>query len=64
MVNVRKRLKLVYVEIPPPDSDGRDWRDVESREDFEKVLLKYRVREVMNSRMIIARERDAKPDTK
>ena len=63
MGNVRKRLKLVYVEIPSPD-DGGDWRDVESREEFEKVLLKYRIREVTNSRMVISRERDAKPDTK
>jgi tRNA-splicing endonuclease subunit Sen2 len=63
MGNVRKRLKLVYVEIPSPD-EGGDWRDVESREEFEKVLLKYRIREVTNSRMVIARERDAKPDTK
>ena len=63
MGNVRKRLKLIYVEIPRPDA-GRDWRDVESREEFENVLMKYRIREVMNSRMVIARERDVKPDTK
>jgi tRNA-splicing endonuclease subunit Sen2 len=60
MGNVRKRLKYVYVEIPPI-KEG-DWRDVNSREEFEEVLQRYRVREVMNSRMVIARERDVKPD--
>jgi len=55
--NVRKRMKLVYVEIPVAE-DG-DWRDgIRDRRDFEKVLLRYRIREVMNSRMVIARERD------
>ena len=32
-----------------------------SKEDLEKVLMRYKIREVMNSRMIIARERDVKP---
>ena len=55
--NVRKRMKLVYVEIPAAEEG--DWRDgVRNRADFEKVLLRYRIREVMNSRMVIARERD------
>ena len=61
MGNVRKRLKYVYVEIPPVKGEG-DWRDVNSREEFEKILQRYRVREVMNSRMVIARERDVKTD--
>ena len=61
MGNVRKRLKFVYVEIPPMDVDGKDWRDVNCWKDFESVLQRYRVREVMNSRMVIARERDVKP---
>jgi tRNA-splicing endonuclease subunit Sen2 len=61
MGNVRKRLKFVYVEIPPM-REFEDWRDVDCREDFEKILLRYRVREMMNSRMVIARERDVKPD--
>lgn len=60
MGNVRKRLKLVYVEIPRMTE--KDWRDVDGREDLEKVLQRYRVREVMNSRMIIAKERDVKDD--
>ena len=65
MGNVRKRLKLVYVDIPRPEDFGRkDWRDAETPEEFEEVLMKYRIREVMNSRMVISRERDAKPDTK
>ena len=55
--NVRKRMKLVYVEIPVAEEG--DWRDgVRDRVDFEKILLRYRIREVMNSRMVIARERD------
>ena len=61
MGNVRKRLKLVYVEIPPPNED-EDWRDINGREDLERLLQKYRIREVMNSRMVISRERDIKPD--
>ena len=61
MGNVRKRLKYVYVEIPPMKGE-EDWRDVNSREEFEKILQRYRVREVMNSRMVIARERDVKTD--
>ena len=56
MGGVRKRLKLVYVEIPVPEE--RDWRDVNSKEDFEKVLMRYKIREVMNFRVMIARERD------
>lgn len=64
MGNVRKRLKLVYVEMPRPDEGERDWSDVESREEFEAGLMKYRIREVMNSRMVIARERYAKLDAR
>lgn len=64
MGNVRKRLKLVSVEIPSPDEGERDWSDVESREEFEAGLMKYRIRDVMNSRVVVARERDAKPDAR
>ena len=59
MGNVRKRLKLVYVEIPPPEGD---WRDVDTQTDFKKVLQRYKIREVMNSRFVIARQRDVKAD--
>ena len=60
MGNVKKRLKLVYVEIPPMNSDTQDWRKADSFEGFLKVLQGYRLREVMTHRMVIARERDAK----
>lgn len=60
MGNVRKRLKLVYVEIPPLLNYDKDWRDVTGRQEFENILQRYRIREIMNSRMVIARERDAK----
>jgi len=61
MGNVKKRLKLVYVEIPPVNSsDTPDWRRTDSVEGFLKVLQSYRLREVMTHRMVIARERDAK----
>ena len=61
MGNVRKRLKYVYVEIPPLKGE-EDWRDVNSRKEFDEILQRYRVREVMNSRMVISRERDVKPE--
>jgi tRNA-splicing endonuclease subunit Sen2 len=61
MGNVRKKLKLVYVEIPVPNGD-EDWRDINGREDMGKLLQKYRIREVMNSRMVISKEREDKPD--
>jgi tRNA-splicing endonuclease subunit Sen2 len=55
--NVRKKMKVVYVEIPPAQ-DG-DWRDgVKDKGDLERVLLRYRIREVLNSRVVMARERD------
>jgi hypothetical protein len=57
MGGVRKRLKIVYVEIPMQEGD---WRDVSSKEELERVMMRYRVREVMNFRMVIARERDVK----
>jgi tRNA-splicing endonuclease subunit Sen2 len=55
--NVRKRMKIVYVEIPRAEEG--DWRDgVKDKSDLERVLLRYRIREVLNSRLVIARERD------
>lgn len=60
MGNVRKRLKLVYILIPEEGGEG-DWRDVEGREALEGVLGRYKLREVENRRMVIARERDVKP---
>ena len=62
MGNVRKKLKLVWVEIPPLAEEGGDWRDVRSKEEFEAILTNYKLREVTNSRWVIARERDLKPD--
>jgi len=59
MGNVRKKLKLVYVEIP---CDGGDWRDVDTRSELEEVLKRYRIREVMNSRFVVAKERDVKSE--
>jgi len=60
MGNVRKRLKLVYVLVPEVMEGEGDWRDVEDREGLERVLERYKVREVENRRMVIARERDVK----
>jgi len=57
MGNVRKKLKLVYVEIPPPEGD---WRKIDTRSDFERALGRYRIREVTNSRFAVSRERDVK----
>jgi tRNA-splicing endonuclease subunit Sen2 len=60
MGNVRKKLRIMWVEIPPV-MDG-DWRDVSDRKEWEALLANYKVREVCNSRMVIARERDVKPE--
>ena len=60
MGNVRKRLKLVYVLVPELMEGEGDWRDVDDREGLERVLERYKVREVENRRMVIARERDVK----
>ena len=60
MGNVRKKLRNMWVEIPP--LTDRDWRDVNGREEFERVLARYKVRDVVNSRMVISRERDPKPE--
>jgi tRNA-splicing endonuclease subunit Sen2 len=60
MGNVRKKLKLVWVEIPK-EGEG-DWRDVKTKEAFDGVLGRYRIREIQNSRMVISRERDVKPE--
>ena len=59
MGNVRKKLKLVYVLIP--EKLEGDWRDVKDKEGLEKVLGRYKIREMENRRMVIARERDVKP---
>ena len=59
MGNVRKKLKLVYVLIP--EKLEQDWRDVKDKEGLEKVLGRYKIREMENRRMVIARERDVKP---
>ena len=59
MGNVRKKLKLVYVLIPE-QGEGMGWRDVD-KEGWMGVLGRYKVREVENRRMVIARERDVKP---
>lgn len=59
MGNVRKKLKLVYVLIPT--AEGGDWRDVEGKVGLEKVLGRYKLREMENRRMVMARERDIKP---
>jgi len=56
MRNVQKSLELVYVEIRPPDEER-------SREEWEAVG-EVPDCEMTNSRMVISRERDAKPDTK
>jgi tRNA-splicing endonuclease subunit Sen2 len=61
MGNVKKRLKLVYVDIPPR-SELEDWRDVDGKDGFMEILQKYRVREVSNSRLVLGRERDVKPE--
>ena len=61
MGNVRKRLKFVYIDIPPPN-DLVDWRDVDGNDTFLENLQKYKIRIMDNSRMVIARERDVKPD--
>jgi tRNA-splicing endonuclease subunit Sen2 len=63
MGNVRKKLKLVWVEIPPLAEQDKDWRDVSSRQEFEAIMTNYKLREVTNSRWIISRQRDLKPDT-
>jgi tRNA-splicing endonuclease subunit Sen2 len=60
MGNVRKKLRMMWVEIPLPIMNG-DWRDVAGREDFEKVIGQYKVRQVVNSRMVISRDREVKP---
>ena len=60
MGNVRKRLKLVYVLIP--EVEGGDWRDADGKVGLEKVLGRYRLREMENRRMVIARERDVKSE--
>jgi tRNA-splicing endonuclease subunit Sen2 len=62
MGNVRKKLKLVWVEIPPLAEQDKDWRDASSRQEFEAILTTYKLREVTNSRWIISRQRDLKPD--
>jgi hypothetical protein len=33
--------------------EGGEWRDVKSQEEFERVLLKYRIGEVTNSRWLL-----------
>jgi hypothetical protein len=50
----------MWVEIPLPIMNW-DWRDVAGREDFEKVIGRYKVRQVVNSRMVISRDREVKP---
>ena len=59
MGNVKKKLKLVYVEIPPPTEGNQD---VRTKEEFENILLKYKVREVLNSRIVIEKERAVKSE--
>jgi tRNA-splicing endonuclease subunit Sen2 len=59
MGNVRKKLRMMWVEIPPPTNG--DWRDVAGREDFEKVMARYKIRQAVNSRMVISRDREVKP---
>jgi len=60
--NVRNKLMLVWVEIPPMTDGAHDWRNVETRKEFEDVLGTYKVREVVNSRMVIAKEMDVKAE--
>ena len=64
MGTVRKRLVLCWVEIPFLKEGEADWRDVNTKEEFDEVLQRYKVKEVSNSRMIISRERDTKSDKK
>jgi tRNA-splicing endonuclease subunit Sen2 len=68
MGTVRKKLVLCYVEIPRlsdnlTDDEGgrRGWRDVKTKEEFEKVLQSYKIREMGISRVVMSRERDEKP---
>jgi hypothetical protein len=44
--------------------EGGEWRDVESREEFEMILLKYGLGKVTNSWLATARERNLKLDIK